>query len=303
MNKVISFKWIPLGSVLLTCLFLSVGYIRIQSTLSLPKYTSVFKNKRPSVNQPLTFSSFKASSSSTLNRLHIALTPQTSILGQRIFTLGYEGRYALPITHDLIDQATLAVQDGLVQGALSLSDQPRSNDQSLTLGSTSVEWVSRGEDSVLSTQTLNMILATDKPTWPNGRPFQLALRASPSLLEKTWFTHHPDFEKQIKRSIIYQKSPRFYSEDTLIQFLKNTPGAIALMEKARTRLLGIPVRSIQIEETKPVRIYLTFHHLLLSSINTQITQYTQSQLLFWLDFLKGDDLKSGLNEWGWDSDL
>ena len=151
MNKDRSFKWIPLGIVVITCLLFSIGYIRVQNTLSLPTYSTL--------TTASTLSSI-VSSSSPSHRIHIASTPHTSLLVKRIFTLGYEGVHPLPIIHESIDQASLAVKDSLIQGALSLSTTSTPSPKNFILGRTSVEWVSRGESNHLSVQNLKTIWNT-----------------------------------------------------------------------------------------------------------------------------------------------
>ena len=312
-----SLKWTSFGSLglaIVALLMMSIFYFWSRSPLSLPTYHTLLTT--PS-DHSLGGSAVKDVSKNT--RLHVASTPHTNTLIRRIFALGYEGRFPLPIVHESVDQAALAVCDGLIQGALSLSARPSSSSPSssssspspspsspssppptsvLTLGSTPVHWVSRGEETALSSQAFEQILNQDFATWKNGQPFQFALRALPSPLEEAWFARNPEWEKRIKSSALYQTSPRFYSEEKLLRFLRNTPGSIGLMETARVRLRGLPVRLIQIERAQVAYVYLQFHLPSFERVK-RMAPHLSDALGFWVQFFQSDQFQFGLNEWGW----
>ena len=236
------------------------------------------------------------------NQLHFAATSLASDLAQRSIYTSAEGS-PLPIhLSKSIDGALLALHHGFVDAAIYVSSEHviwQKHNQALgiqtwPLASSALWWATQSHAVPLNEkQWHDLLLAKVDPREPHYH-LQICLRAAPDPLEQQWLHDHPQWKTVFHTMRTQKLWPVFDQEEMLMNYLKDNPQAVALMDVARLKLYALPLGQLRIQAHKTSSV-----QFLLSIQSQNIATHLQTYMQHWLTFIQSATYQDFIQNWGW----
>lgn len=211
--------------------------------------------------------------------------------------LGFKIRYN-------VDHALSALQDQKVIAAFYLErvqslKTPQNSPihhklKTIKVAKTNLWWASKQTIPELSQKQWRALVSQEEPKLPNGKDFQLCLRAEPDNLEKLWSDLNPEDKELLSQARQSGHWPVFNDETSLIEHLHQRPEAIALFTEGNLKLKGTPFTRVRFSKTKSTEVQAQLS--MFPVTKSKLSHHVFNTLL---NTLNSAERQNAVQEWGW----
>ena len=194
-----------------------------------------------------------------------------------------------------IDHAVAALRDHKVIAAFQLNyPQKDKSSGAIKVAKTNLWWASKQTLPRLSHQQWQALVSKEQSLLPNGKGFQLCLRAKPDRLEELWVKLNPEDKSILEYARQSGQWPIFNDETTLLEHLNQRPEAIALFTEGNLKLKGAPFSQVTFTTDKSTQVLVELHLL------PQLKEKKRPKVLqTLLNTLNSAERENAVREWGW----
>ena len=211
--------------------------------------------------------------------------------------LGFKIRYN-------VDHALSALQDQKVIAAFYLGHIHSLNTpkgslihhklKTIKVAKTDLWWASKQTIPELSQKQWRALVSQEESKLPNGKDFQLCLRAEPDNLEKLWSDLNPEDKDLLSQARQSGHWPVFNDEASLIEHLHQRPEAVALFTEGNLKLKGTPFTRVRFSTAKSTKVQAQ-----LSIFPVTKPKSSPHVLNTLLNTLNSAERQNAVQEWGW----
>ena len=194
-----------------------------------------------------------------------------------------------------IDHAVAALRDHKVIAAFQLNyPQKDKSSEAIKVAKTHLWWASKQTLPRLSQQQWQALVSKEQSLLPNGKGFQLCLRAKPDRLEELWIKLNPEDKSILEYARQSGQWPIFNDEASLLEHLNQRPEAIALFTEGNLKLKGAPFSQVTFNIDKSTQVLVELHLL------PQLKEKKRPKVLqTLLNTLNSAERENAVREWGW----